>query len=73
MQSRTPETDEDDDEAWLRRYTLSEEYIIAKYPKHRGSLYRWFESPKVIDLLRIRRQRAKRQRQILDPNQSSDR
>ena len=48
-----------DDEAWLRRYACSEEYIIAHYPENRGSAYRWFETPNVIDLVRIRRRRAK--------------
>jgi hypothetical protein len=50
---------DDDDEAWLRRCTFSEEHVITHYPKNRGSAFRWFESPNVIDLVRIRRQRAK--------------
>jgi hypothetical protein len=52
--------DEDDDEAWLRRLALPEEYIIAHFqPPARNGYYRWFQSPNVIDLVRIRRQQAK--------------
>jgi hypothetical protein len=50
---------DDDDEGWLRRLALPEEYVIAHYPMARGSLWRWFESSNVIDFVRVRRQRAK--------------
>jgi hypothetical protein len=50
---------DDDDESWLRRLALPEEYVIAHYPMARGSSWRWFESSNVIDLVRIRRERAK--------------
>jgi hypothetical protein len=50
---------DDDDENWLRRLALPEEYVIAHYPMARGSSWRWFESSNVIDLVRIRRERAK--------------
>jgi hypothetical protein len=51
----------DDDDGWLRRLALPEEYVITHYPMARGSFWRWFESPNVIDLVRIRHQRAKQQ------------
>lgn len=49
---------DDDDDGWLRRLALPEEYVIAHYPMARGSYWRWFESENVIDLLRIRRERV---------------
>ena len=63
MQSRTtPYGDEDDeDEMWLRKLALPEEYIIHHHPIARGGYYRWFKSENVIDLVRIRRRRAKPQ------------
>ena len=48
----------DDDEGWLRRLALPEEYVIAHYPMARGSFWRWFLSENVIDLVRIRHERA---------------
>ncbi len=51
----------DDDDGWLRQFVLPEEYLIAHYPMARGSSFRWFQSDNVIDLVRIRRQRAKQQ------------
>jgi hypothetical protein len=57
--NRIQPPDDDDDEGWLRRMALPEEYLIAHYPMARGSFWRWFESSNVIDLVRIRRQRAK--------------
>lgn len=51
----------DEGEAWLRQFILSEEYVIAHYPSARGGYYRRFESPNIIDLVRVRRERAKRQ------------
>jgi hypothetical protein len=53
--------EDDEDERWLRKLTLPEEYIIHYHPSARGGYYRWFESENVIDLVRIRRQRAKQQ------------
>ena len=50
---------DNDDEGWLRRLALPEEYVIAHYPMARGSLWRWFQSDNVIDLVRIRYERAK--------------
>jgi hypothetical protein len=54
-----PLDDKEDNEGWLRRLSLPEEYVIAHYPMARGGFWRWFESSNVIDLVRIRRQRAK--------------
>jgi hypothetical protein len=39
-----------------------EEYIIRQYPIARGDFYRWFQSDNVVALVRIRRWRAKQQR-----------
>jgi hypothetical protein len=52
--------EDDDDELWLRRLTLSEEYICRHHPSLRGGHYRWFESPNVVDLVRFRRLRQQR-------------
>jgi hypothetical protein len=49
----------DEGEDWVRQYILPEEYLIAHYPSATGSYYRRFESPNIVDLLRIRRERAK--------------
>jgi len=49
------------DDEWLRQYTLSEEYIIHHFPGNRGGYHRWFESTNVIDLVRVRRERANQQ------------
>ena len=54
---------DDDDEAFTRRLTVSEEYMIRHHPQNRGSYYRWFESENVIDLVRVRR----------DPNRPQNR
>ena len=52
--------DEDaEDEMWLRKLTFPEEYMIVHYPMARGGAWRWFQSENVIDLMRVRRQRAK--------------
>jgi hypothetical protein len=51
--------DEDENDDWVRSIALPEEYIIAHHPSARGGYYRWFESPNVVDLVRIRRLRAK--------------
>jgi len=59
MQNLTRLCDDEDDEMWLRRLTLSEEHIRRRYPGLRGGYYRWFESPNVVDLVRIRRLRSK--------------
>ena len=48
-----------EDERWLRKLTLPEEYIIRHHPLARGRLWRWFESENVIDLVRIRYERSK--------------
>ena len=61
MQNPISLCDDDDDELWLRRLTLSEEYICRYHPGLRGGYYRWFESPNVVDLVRIRRLRSKQQ------------
>jgi hypothetical protein len=57
MQNLKSLYDEDDDDVWIRRLTLSEEYIRRHHPSLRGGYYRWFESPNVVDLVRIRRLR----------------
>ncbi len=49
----------DEDEMWLRKLTLPEEYIIRHHPIACGKLWRWFQSENVIDLVRIRHERAK--------------
>jgi hypothetical protein len=56
---RTRPPDDTDDEGWLRRLALPEEYLIVHYPMARGSLWRWFQSDNVIDLVRIRYEQAK--------------
>ncbi len=48
-----------DEDSWLRRLALPEEYLIVHHSIARGSLWRWFESENVIDLVRIRHERAK--------------
>jgi hypothetical protein len=53
----TPLT-EDEDEAFLRRISFPEEYIIRYHPSLRGGFYRWFASKNVIDLVRERRRRS---------------
>jgi hypothetical protein len=54
--------DEDaEDELWLRKLTLPEEYLIAHYPSARASYWRWFQSENVIDLVRVLRLRARQQ------------
>jgi hypothetical protein len=50
--------EDDEDEMWLRKLTMPEEYIIRHHPIARGGYYRWFKSENVIDLVRIRRQRT---------------
>jgi hypothetical protein len=54
---------EEDSEEWLRQMALPEEYLIAHCPMAVGGCYRRFESENVLDLVRIRRQREKRQAQ----------
>jgi hypothetical protein len=56
---RTQPPPNDDGEDWVRQFALPEEYLLRHYPTACGSPYRRFESPNVIDLVRIRRQRAK--------------
>jgi hypothetical protein len=56
IKQRPPGSDE-----WLRQYTLPEEYIIRHFPRNRGGYHRWFESANVVDLVRVRRERAKQQ------------
>jgi hypothetical protein len=53
--------DDDDGDVWLRRIALPEEYLIRHHPTACGGYRRWFESENVIDLVRIRRNRAKQQ------------
>jgi hypothetical protein len=53
------------DDEWLQSYVLPEEYLLRHYPSACGSHYRCFESPNVIDLVRIRRHREK-QRKMAD-------
>jgi hypothetical protein len=55
----TVRTRDDEDDSWLRRLALPEEYVIAHYPMARGSLWRRFQSDNVIDLVRVRHERAK--------------
>ncbi len=57
MADTTIKPSADDGEVWLRRYALSEEYIIEHCPDNRGSAYRWFETPNVVDLVPILRRR----------------
>jgi hypothetical protein len=52
--------DDEDEFAWARQYTMPEEYIITHcHPMARNNYYRWFASPNIIDLVRIRRQQQK--------------
>jgi hypothetical protein len=51
---RTPPNDTD--EEWVRQFVLPEEYLLRHHPMAAGSPYRRFESPNVVDLVRIRRQ-----------------
>ncbi len=51
--------EDDEDEMWLRKLTLPEEHIIRHHPIALGKLWRWFQSENVIDLVRIRHERAK--------------
>jgi hypothetical protein len=53
-----------DDGDWLRQWALPEEWIIAHCPMARGGTYRRFESGNVIDLVRVRRERAEQQSRI---------
>jgi hypothetical protein len=46
---------------WLREYILPEEFLLVHYPSAAGSYHRRFESPNVVDLVRVRRERAKQQ------------
>jgi hypothetical protein len=60
MQTKTFGADlhDDDDDAWLRRLALSEEYLARHHPSACGGYWRWFQSENVVDLVRIRRQRT---------------
>jgi hypothetical protein len=51
----------EDDNVWVRRLALPEEYVIAHYPMARGSYWRWFESANIIDLMPIIRRRCVKQ------------
>ena len=53
-------TEHDEDDEWFLQFVIPEEVIIRRYPSQRGGYYRRFESPNVIDLVRVRRQLAKR-------------
>jgi hypothetical protein len=64
---KPPPLGDDDDDGWLRRLALSEEDVIAHYPMARGSYWRWFRSENVIDLVRVRRNRAKQRLVPPDP------
>jgi len=59
MQPKTPSQDDDeDDEVWRRQYTMPEEYIRAHCgPTAWNGFHRWFVSPNIVDLVRIRRLR----------------
>jgi hypothetical protein len=56
----TARTQPDDDE-WIRPFVLPEEYLLRHHPMACGSPYRRFDSPNVVDLVRIRRQRLRPQ------------
>jgi hypothetical protein len=56
--SSLQDDDDDDDDSWVRRFAYPEEYIIARHPLGRGSVWRWFQSENVVDLVKIRRERA---------------
>jgi hypothetical protein len=58
-QSALYDDKDDEDEIWLRKLTLPEEYIIRHHPIARGRLWRWFQSENVVDLVRIRYEQAK--------------
>ena len=60
MQNLESLCDDEDDELWLRRLTLFEEYLRRHYPGLCGGYYRWFESSNVVDLVRVRRLRQQR-------------
>jgi hypothetical protein len=57
QQNQLSGTNEGED--WVRQFTLSEEYLLRHHHQSAGGPYRRFESPNVIDLVRIRRQRAR--------------
>ena len=60
MQPGTLVPDDEDELTWARQYTMPEEYIRAHYQRIAWKGYwRWFASPNVVDLVRIRRQRQK--------------
>jgi hypothetical protein len=60
VKPKIPVLNDEDDDAWIRQYTMPEEYIIACcHPTARNNYWRWFKSPNVIDLVRIRRQRKR--------------
>jgi hypothetical protein len=46
---------DEDDDAFLRRVTRDEEWILAHYPEQAGGPWRWFRSPNVVDLLKVKR------------------
>jgi hypothetical protein len=53
---------DDGDDEWIRPFVLPEEYLLRHHPMACGSPYRRFESPNIVDLVRIRRERARVQR-----------
>jgi hypothetical protein len=58
MQPKTPkEIEEEADEAFLRRFALSQEDLIARGVCREG--YQWFRSENVVDLVPILRKSGK--------------
>jgi hypothetical protein len=57
MEPVQKDTSNSDD--WVRQFALSEEYLLRHHPRAAGGYYRRFESPHVIDLVRVRRERAR--------------
>jgi hypothetical protein len=52
-------TDPADSDDWVRQFVFPEEYVLKHYPRAAGSYYRWFASTNVVDLVRVRRERAR--------------
>jgi hypothetical protein len=55
------DTEDEDDEALWRKYTLCEEDRLTRYPNSRPSGERWFRSHNVIPIERWRARRIVRQ------------
>jgi hypothetical protein len=54
LRKNTPDPDD-----WVRQFVLSEEYLLRHHPQVAGSPGRRFDSPNVVDLVRVRRLRLR--------------